>query len=287
MLTQEQIDRYRQDGFLHIPGLFSGPELEALQAAATRVVEEAKVYGRELDAARGPIALKDDHGFAEWEELDERKFLYGRGRDGERLFRRSEAMWKRDPIFRIATANPLLLNAVHQVLGLGVLGVNDSMVVKMPGAGAAVPWHRDPSGNELIAEFGDACSDFTCDIYLDASTEENGALLALPGSHRGGWDDIEPLDFDQPDAVVLEAQPGDVLFHSLGVLHGSPTNSSGGLRRTFYVHFRPPEVFGTGFWDRPADWIADRRKVNAQMRDERAASGFPDAEPLLPGALAI
>lgn len=286
MLTQEQIDRYRRDGFLHIPQMYTGAELDALRAAADRVVEEAVAYGRELDASRGPIVLKDDHGFREWQELDERKFLYGQGKDGERLFRRAEGMWERDPIFRIATANPLLVNAVHQVLELPILGVNDSMVVKMPGAGAAVPWHRDPTADELIAEFGDACSNFTCDIYLDAATAETG-LRAIPGSHRGGWDDIDELDFDHPDAVTVEAQPGDVLFHSLGVLHGSPKNTSGGLRRTFYVHFRPPEAVGKGFWDRPPEWIAQRRKVAAEMCEERAASGFPDAEPLLPGALAI
>lgn len=287
MLSQDQIDRYRRDGFLHIPGVYSGRELEALRAAADRLVEEASAYGRELDATRGPIVLHDDHGFTELGELDDRKFLYGRGRDGERLFRRAEGMWQRDAIYRIATMNPLLLNAVYQIVERPVVGANDSMVVKMPGAGAAVPWHRDPTGKDLIAEFGDACSDFTCDIYLDASTEENGALYGLPGSHRGGWDDIDPLDFDIPDAVLLEAQPGDVMFHSLGVLHGSPKNTSASIRRTFYVHFRPPDAFGSGFWDRPAEWIAERRKVTAEMHADRTAASYPDAEPLLPGALAI
>lgn len=285
MISDDEIARYRRDGFLHLPGLFSGEELDQLRAAADRLMDEAVVYGQDLDRTRGPIALHDDHGFTEWDEMDERRFLYARGSEGERVFRRAEGIWDRDPIFRIASANPLLVNAAHQVVGRPLVGANDSMVVKMPGAGAAVPWHRDPVGKELIAEVGDASSDFTCDIYLDESTAANGALRAIPGSHRGGYDDLHPLDFDHPDAVVVEAQPGDVLFHSTGVLHGSPTNASGGMRRTFYVHFRPLEVLGKGFWDRPQEWIESRLAMTRRLREERVVSRFRDPEPLLEDAL--
>lgn len=271
MLTDDQIEQYRKNGVLHLPGFIAGAELAALRAASDRVMEEAIAYGRELDQDH-PIQLKDDHGFAEWEELDDRKFLYGRGKDGERVWRRAEEMWQRDVAFRNVTANPDLLRAVEQVLGQSVVPSNDSMVVKMPGAGAAVPWHRDPNGNFLIERDGDACSDFTCDIYLDPSTKENGALWAIPGSHRGGWDNLEELDFNIPEAVLLEAQPGDILFHSTGVLHGSPPNRSGGLRRTFYVHYRPPSVLAGEWWNRPAEWIEGQQRFLEEIIAERASS---------------
>ena len=273
MLTEEQIASYRRDGFLHVPGVIAGEELRRLVAVTDRVQAEAVAYGRELDA-RGAIELQDDHGFAEWDELDDRKFLYARGADGERVWRRAEGMWDRDPMFRITTAHPGLLEAVAQVLEAEALPSNDSMVAKMPGAGAAVPWHRDPPGDLALKEGRDASYDFTCDIYLDPSTLDNGCLWAIPGSHRGGGEDLDPMDFDVPGAVPLEAAAGDVVFHSTGVLHGSPPNMSDATRRTFYVHYRSIEELQRGYWAKPDPWFDEQRAFLERIQEERRDAGL-------------
>jgi hypothetical protein len=264
MISQAEIDAYRRDGVLLIRGVIGGDELARLRAAADAVTEAAVAHGRRLDRERGTIQLNDDHGFTEWQEIDEHLFLYGRGPGGERVFRRAEGMFARDPIFGLVSANPDLRQIVEAIVDQPTVAANDSLVVKMPGAGAAVPWHRDPSGDALIESLGDASGDFTCDVYIDRSTVENGCVWALPGSHRAegaaaiAARSIDPLDFTTPGAVPLEAEPGDVLLHSTGVLHGSPTNTSAALRRTFYIHYRPPAELTGGFWQRPQDWI-DRR----------------------------
>jgi hypothetical protein len=274
MLAQDQVDAYRRDGVLLVKGLIRGSELAALQAAADEVTDRAVVHGRRMDAERGPIRLKDDHGFTEWQEFDENLFLYGRGKQGERVFRRAEGMFGRDPVFGLASAHPRLRSIVETIVGQPVVAANDSLVVKMPGAGAAVPWHRDPSGETLLAERGDASSDFTCDIYLDRSTVANGCVWALPGSHRTGGPTApdDPLDFDVPGAVPLEAEPGDLLLHSTGVLHGSPTNTSSSMRRTLYLHYRPPAELTGGFWQRPQDWIDQRVAAFEALVQSRAVA---------------
>lgn len=280
MLDEDQVASYERNGFLAIRGVFHGDELRRLREAAERVVADAAQYGRELDERGVELVLTEDHGFADWGQLDERQYLYARNPAGERVFRRAERLWRHDPIFRLATANPSLLNAVAQVLKKPFVPVHDTLVVKMPGAGAAVPWHRDPSGEDLIRDVGDASSDFTCDVYLDPSTVDNGCLWALPGSHRGEPAEVaDVLDFDVPGAVPLEAEPGDVVLHSTGLLHGSPRNTGAETRRTFYVHYRPPEVLGHGFWDRPQSWIDEHVGYLQAFRDERAGSGLTDDEP--------
>ena len=40
MLTQEQIDQFHRDGFVRIPGLFAGGELDLLRNAADHVQAE-------------------------------------------------------------------------------------------------------------------------------------------------------------------------------------------------------------------------------------------------------
>jgi hypothetical protein len=260
MLTVEQVEAYRRDGVLLVRNVISGDELDRLRKAADDITAAAALHGMAMDQERGPIQLQDDHGFTEWQEFDENLFLYAKGRRGERVFRRAEGMFARDAIFGLISASPRLRSIVETNVGEPVIAANDSLVVKMPNAGAAVPWHRDPTGDLLLESIGDASSDFTCDIYIDQSTLQNGCLWALPGSHRKGGPEApaDPLDFDVPGARALEAQPGDLLLHSTGVLHGSPTNTSDSMRRTFYLHYRPPAELSTGFWKRSDEWIAER-----------------------------
>jgi hypothetical protein len=273
-LSAEQVAQYRRDGVLVVPGVVTGDELAELREAADRVTEEAVAHGRDLDRT-GAIQLSADHGFNDWQP-DDAGFLYGRGTAGERVFRRAELMWSRDVRFRAVTAHPAILGVVRSVLGADVAPVNDAMVVKMPGAGAAVPWHRDPPGPPLIESVGDASDDFTTDLYLDPSTLDNGCLWALPGSHRRGEHagisgPSDPLDFGIPGAVPLEAQPGDLLLHSTGVLHGSPTNTSGAMRRTFYVQYASPATVIGGWWGKTAEWYEERAAFLRAAQAEREA----------------
>lgn len=270
-LTEEQIAGYHRDGFLVVPGVVHGVELELLREAADNVMADAIAYGEALDR-RAAVQLETEHGFHEWHEFDDRQFLYAKRPDGSRVWRRAEGMWRRAPIFRATTANPTLLAVVEALGGPGLLPAHDSMVVKMPGAGAAVPWHRDPTADKLMEEEGDASPDFICDLYLDESTVDNGCVWALPGTQRVGVAaDVAPLDFSGPDAVPLEAQPGDLVIHCTGMLHGSPANTSAKLRRTFYLHFQRPEILAQGWWNRSPEWIDEMRQLLDAAVAERSS----------------
>jgi ectoine hydroxylase-related dioxygenase (phytanoyl-CoA dioxygenase family) len=272
MLSDDDLEAYRRDGVVVVKGAIAGEELRLLREAADALTEEAVAYGRALDE-RGAIRLDDDHGFREWDEQDDRKLLFGRAPDGSRLWRRANDMWTRDSIYRIVSANPVVLGIVEQVVGEPVLPVDAAVVAKMPGGGAAVPWHRDPPGEMNIREGADAAPDFVVDIYLDASTRDNGCLWARPGSHRWTENESDSLDFSVPGAITVEAEPGDMLLHCTGVLHGSPRNESGAMRRTLYLYFAPPSWFERfAVLDPPS--VDVQRRLLAQMIDERAASGL-------------
>lgn len=269
MLTDDQVEAYRRDGFLQVRHVVTGDELDRLRAAADGVMDEAVAHGRALDAEYA-IELDDDHGFRDWAESNHKGFLYGRSPDGARVWRRAELMFTRDPSFRTVAVHPSIVAIARRIMGDDAIVANESMVVKMPGHGAAVPWHRDPSSEAYLEREGDASGDFTIDIYLDRSTVGNGCVWAIPGSHRGQPVPDDDLDFTVDGAVPLKAEPGDVLLHSTGVLHGSPT-SSGTLRRTFYLHYRPPSILATD-WARPQEWIDERIALFAQLRAERDAA---------------
>jgi phytanoyl-CoA hydroxylase len=278
MLSGEQVEAYRRDGVLVIKGAFAGEELRLLTEATDRITAEAVAYGEELDA-RAAIDLHDDHGFREWDEIDDRRFLYGRAPDGRRLWRRAQEMWTRDPIFRIATVNPVVLDTVTQIIGEPVVPLNAAMVAKMPGGGAAVPWHRDPPGEMAIAAGEDTAPDFIVDIYLDRSTVDNGCLWARPGSHRWTENEGDSMDFTHEDAIPLEAEPGDMLLHCSGVLHGSPQNTSDQQRRTLYLYFGPPSWYDRFAALAPGETAEEQAALLQQMIEERAASGLDADDP--------
>jgi ectoine hydroxylase-related dioxygenase (phytanoyl-CoA dioxygenase family) len=222
MLTQAQIEEFHRDGFLVLRGLFDADEIEALRAAAAEVQAEA-------EAGEG-----EGHSYREV--------------DGERRYFRTDGLWDRSSAFRTATVKPELLAAVGQCLGHPFLPLNDSIVVKLPGSGVPIEWHQDPPYYDPTTAFRETFDvpNFDVDIYLDVADLETGCLFGLPAHHLVGRVDIERFDeealFERDDAVALELQPGDVLFHALSAPHGSRANKGDTIRRVFYVHYMAKEV---------------------------------------------
>ena len=227
MLVQEQIDRFHRDGFLVIPQLFSGKELELLRQAAQRVQQE------------GGARLGSGH-------------LYHTDGDGAQVYFRSERMWDRDPIFRAVTVNPDLLSAVGQCIGHSFFPFNNAFVCKLPNGNVPVLWHQDPpywskppltpkytSVWELESTF--EIPNFVADIYLDHSTVDNGCVWGLPEHHLVGHVQLTRLNedrlFESHGTIALEMEPGDVLFHALSAPHGSRGNLKETTRRVVYLQY--------------------------------------------------
>lgn len=262
-------------------GVFGDQEIRVLQQAADEVTREAS-----SGQGRG-------HGY--------------RDVDGHREYYRTDGvLWERHAAFRIATVNPSLLAAVGQCLGHPFMPINDSLVVKLPHSGVAIPWHQDPpyQGPDGLAEtFG--IPNFDCDIYLDPATVTNGCLYGLAGYHLAGHVEVERFQeeelFGRSDAIALEMAPGDVLFHATSAPHGSRANNSGMLRRVFYVHYMVREVLETlhpewvgtkkGFAERgmreALEMVEERQRVGltgpGETGVEVAAEGFVfTGEPVTP-----
>jgi ectoine hydroxylase-related dioxygenase (phytanoyl-CoA dioxygenase family) len=256
MLTRQRIDQFHRDGSLVLRRVFNEEEVRALQQAADEVTQEA-VAG-----------IGTGHGY--------------RDVDGRRQYYRTDGvLWERYAAFRIATVNPNLLAAVAQCLGHPFMPINDSLVVKLPHSGVAIPWHQDPpyQGPDGLAEtFG--IPNFDCDIYLDKATVENGCLYGLAGYHLVGHVEVERFDdeelFRLDDALPLEMAPGDVLLHAISIPHGSRANDSDTLRRVFYVHFMAREVMETLH----PEWVGTHRGFESgdveqvqDMVEERIGAG--------------
>ncbi len=258
MLCQDQINSFHGDGFLVLRGMFQGKELQALRQAADQVLLDGV-------AARGPHHIYHDTP------------------EGRRIYYRSEHMWSRADIFQAATVNPALLEAIGQCTGHPFLPINDSFVCKLPYGNVPINWHQDPF-KPVTQDVTSEIPNFDVDIYLDRSTVENGCVWGIPGRHLIGQLDLSALSqedfFHHPDAVPMEMEPGDVLFHCISALHGSAGNRTSDLRRIFYVHYMAREVLEHNY----PFWVSggksyDAMRVSVQrMLELRRRLGFHGLE---------
>ena len=85
-----------------------------------------------------------------------------------------------DMTFLNYARNDAILDMVEQLIGPNIALWNSSFFAKPPMVGSRTPWHQD--GEYWLMQPLATCSVW---IAVDESTEENGCLQVIPGSHRG------------------------------------------------------------------------------------------------------
>ncbi|MBA3245989.1 MAG: phytanoyl-CoA dioxygenase family protein [Actinobacteria bacterium] len=259
MISDEQARFFRENGYLVLSQLLAAAELEALRSEMQVLVTSAVERTGDADFRYREHALT-----------------------GEQVPFRIEYVIDKSAACRRLLGHPFVLGSVEKLQGPSFIPTWDSMVFKLEGAGAAIPWHRDAGLEQLL----DERPIFNVDFYLDASDRTN-CLWAIPGSHRFDEDEAQErlaelsadgfgTQFDGGGAVSLELEPGDVLFHDILVLHGSPAAQSR-LRRVLYYEFRPIDV-ELAIGPHTPDYIPLKQQVLAACQRERAQA-FPDEEP--------
>ncbi len=151
---------------------------------------------------------------------------------------------------------PAMLDAVGSLIGPNILLWGGSLFVKDPAAGTSVGWHQDSWFWKFAPETG-----VTAWVALTPSTEENGALMVVSGSHRA---ELLPHESSTPEstnmllsrceipperipagAVTLELRPGEMSLHHLRTIHGSAPNRGRQRRLGFAATYLAPSVART------------------------------------------
>lgn len=205
-LTDEQVDRFSQDGFLIVRGLFDAVETDIL-----------------LKAAKADAALKK-HAY----DLND-----GEGGTAQLV------LWNRagDDVYGTVARLPRVVDAMEALLGDEVYHYHSKMSIKEPLTGGAWAWHQDYGywyQNGCL--YPDMASVF---IAVDPNTKQNGCLQLLKGSHRlgrvdhGRYGDQTGADPERTgqamrimELIYAELAPGDAVFFHSNTLHRSDQNKS-------------------------------------------------------------
>lgn len=254
IISDEQAQFFLENGFLIVRNVLQGKELELLQAAMMEQVE--------IGAAG----------------TDNPDYAYGKGtKSGSRVFKRVEYVIDKSDPNKVLLGHPFILRSVEKLQGVNFIPTWDSMVLKMPDEGIIVPWHRD-------SEPPYGCMDprpiFNVDFYLDAS-DLKSCLWVIPGSQKWTREETDARcnreGFDTSDAIPVPLNAGDVIFHDIKVLHGSPSGDGNALRRTVYYEFRPGEIEAE-FGPHTREYLGLKQQVLLDCLKLRAAADYVQGE---------
>ena len=215
-LSHQEIEQYRELGYVVLPELFGRERLdelrrenEAMVRAAAKVTVNDEVYD-----------LEDSHDPA-----------------NPRVRRiKTPHCWS--AVFNAMVSAPEILDVLEPLIGPAIRLHGTKLNMKSAGYGAPVEWHQDwafyPHTNDDVLATG---------LYLDDCEEGNGPLMVLPGSHKGPLFDhhaggyfcgaLDPaasgLDFAK--AAKLMGPAGSLTIHHVRAVHGSAINTSNRPRR--------------------------------------------------------
>jgi ectoine hydroxylase-related dioxygenase (phytanoyl-CoA dioxygenase family) len=133
----------------------------------------------------------------------------------------------------------VMLDIIEDLIGSDISLYHSKLLMKAARDGTAIPWHQDyaywkrEDNRPLMVN---------CQLAIDGATRENGCIQFVPGSHTWGLQEHERVQrtfgvflaghyYEREDAVGVEMEPGDGVFFSSLIIHGSAPNQSNQDRR--------------------------------------------------------
>ncbi|MFM2031570.1 MAG: hypothetical protein RLZZ297_335 [Chloroflexota bacterium] len=223
MLTQAQVDFFREHGYLLVPGMFSAAEAAQYRQESHALIERLQ-RGGQTDAT-----------WASAREVTMNKTS---------LLHCHNVQFHSALLCRLMLEDRLTAAAAQIIGSPNVQLHHNKLFIKPPEKGSPFPMHQDqpffPHDNDsMIAAV----------VHFDDAPLEKGCIRVVPGSHKNGPIPHQPeggwhLPFDQyplESSVACPAKAGDVLFFSYLTIHGSGVNTSSEARTTLLVQMRDPE----------------------------------------------
>ncbi len=228
MLTQAEIETYREIGAIVVPDVLSAEEVAEL----SRVTDGFVAGARGLSDHNDIYDLEDSHT-----------------PEAPRV-RRIKAPHQHHPAYARLVRHPRIIAVLQDLWGPDIRFDTAKLNMKSAGFGAAVEWHQDwafyPHTNDDLAAVG---------VMMDDMELANGPLLIVPGSHRGPVFDhhaggvfcgaMDPArgEVDFSSAIPLTGKAGSITVHHVRAVHGSAPNSSTRDRRLLLFQFRASDAW--------------------------------------------
>jgi ectoine hydroxylase-related dioxygenase (phytanoyl-CoA dioxygenase family) len=216
-LSQEKIAAYRQNGFVHVPGVISREEAFEFREAALAAAERLQ------SLSAGPV------------------------------FTQNANVWREDEAMRRLTLHPNVQAVARKLAGVDLRLWHDQILIKKPQNNAATEFHQD----QPYWPHADGPNPISAWIALGDVTVECGCMTFIPGSHQRtdlpmqNLGDARSLFSICPDLVweprvTVPLKAGDCTFHHGRCAHMATPNMTDEPRVAHIVIFMDATTRFTG-----------------------------------------
>lgn len=232
-VTPEERERFHRDGYVHLQGVLSESEVLDIERVYDLFLKrEIAVEGKDFNDMTTGEHGTDSSGYAIVNVMLPRRYY---------------------PAWRGNIFEQRAQSIAEQLCGEGMTIDFDQLLAKSPNKPEAVfHWHQD----QAYWIDTDDRRTATCWLAVDDSTEGNGCMQFLVGSHLEPVRPHRPLHEDRTkshtlltnlrEGEVMKSVPikrGDITVHNEAVLHGSGGNTSASsYRRAYIVALRSSEA---------------------------------------------
>lgn len=223
-LTPEQVQFYRENGYLLLKSVFTREEAQYLRDEAHALIHRlAQVYSENgINAA--------------WGSAREVTSL------PTQLLHCHNAQYHSAAFSRLML-DPRLTDRIADLIGENIQLHHTKLFIKPPEKGAPFPMHQDypyfpHEKHTMLAAI----------VHFDDAPIEKGCVCVVPGSHKlgplehdpqGGWH-LPVEDYPLEKAMPVPAEAGDVVVFSYLTIHGSGVNTTHEARTTLLIQMRDP-----------------------------------------------
>ena len=219
LLTQENHHQLAEEGYLHIPNVFTGDQIAQLHS-------EVDDLHRSMQQEPHP----DAH--ITWEE-----HLDASAEPKIRQLLNSELVCPE--LERMLSPDSPLIGIMGQLLGPEMMLFHSKLMMKSAQDGSITPWHQD-WGYWQYHHINP--SQYNAMLAIDAADEANGCIRFVPGSHKAGpidHKDFGTREFNKGlegsitdrENRAIRMEPGDIVIFGALIIHGSAPNTSDRHRR--------------------------------------------------------
>jgi ectoine hydroxylase-related dioxygenase (phytanoyl-CoA dioxygenase family) len=217
-LTPEQIQIFSEKGFIVLKQFFDNDTMRKVSAWLDDLEDRPETSGHAAKYyERSPVTGEDI------------------------LVRAEHVLGDHDPEMAQLLLAPKTIECLTRLFGETPVLFKEKINYKHPGCRADKLHQDQAAGWNAYADFF-----ISMCIVVDPNREENAALRFMnSGNYQKSLmkDEWQPLsqsssvDWADDEYVMLEADPGDVIFFDCYVPHGSPPNESNRDRRNVYLTF--------------------------------------------------
>lgn len=222
-----------KDGYFILKKAFNKNEMQKMKERIEKIISgEIYIEGRRF---------QEETKSGLYEEVENIKIGY----KGPNTFYRKISDLEYDELFLKMIQSDWIRLICKKFVGEKTSIMRMTMMDKPPQKGTILPWHQDVSKSWPTLTQPKLALWFC----LDKTSPETGSLEILPGSHLNGVigdghmiSEENAKNFSNSQKLIIDSEPGDVVFFNTKLLHRSGVNKTQNHRRAINLVLFPGEV---------------------------------------------